>query len=167
MTKTRIYIDNSNEINAKMRYPKYRYDGSLLPFERITETLNGKTTNFAMRLLREPPLIDFARKRKQITTIPIAVLQSGVPQTNGNIDIEDYLLERIAFMQKASKDEHKQDEAYANKIVLDTLYKALRITRKDLQKRALETVKKYLDHYKKVIWIQGYKITKDYILIYV
>ena len=149
MGAARLYIDNTRERNAGYKYPQFKYDAPLLPFERLEVTHRGKTAT-AIRLLREPPLISFSRDRGQITTIDLKVLQSPVNKTNSNLRIEDYLLERIAHMKK--------NRALSRKILLSSLFEACEIKEKKQRQRAPETVKRYLEHYVKQGLISGYMV---------
>lgn len=163
MTGARIYIDNAQEAKLLKGYPHFRYDASLLPMERITATVNGQTTEAAIKLLREPPMITFAKERRQITTIPVKLLQSPNSQTNGNLLIEDYLLERISKAKRAAKradakNKEKGPAEHKEKILLQTLYASAEITAKKQIQRAPETIKKYLNYYQEQGYITRYKM---------
>ena len=84
----------------KYKYNHFRYDAALLPLERMQAIVNGQTVDSAFHLFREPPLITFAKERKQVTTIERKVLQTPISKTNQNLLIEDYLLERSTFQEK-------------------------------------------------------------------
>lgn len=147
MGAARICIKNPEEIAAKMKYPSFEYEGPLLPFEQVRAVVNGQVTEAAIHFFREPPLVTFARERKQITTVPRRLLDSPISKTEENLRLEDYLLDRIAQM--------KNKKTNPRKILLQTLYSECNLTGKQKQ-RAPEKIKKYLDHYQKEQFIKSY-----------
>lgn len=148
MTGARISFDNIEEAEKLKGYPSFKYDGSLLPLERGTATINGRLADAAIRIFREPPLISFAKGRKQFTTISIKLLQSPANKTNENVAIEDYLIERIAWAK--SKGDKK------TRILLNTLYENAGISTPKQKTRAPEKIKRYLDYQ------QGEKFFRQY-----
>ncbi len=154
----RITINNDQEIKAGYNYPRFDYDGDLLPFERVREhdVINGQIIEETIHVFREPPLLSFARGRKQLTTYPLKVLQSPNSKTERNLAIEDYLLERIAKAKRGTE---------PRKILLSTLYDHANITSRLQKSRAPQTIKNYLDHYKKCGEIKGYAIDKTSITL--
>lgn len=147
MGTARLYLDNVKERNAGYKYPKAKYDAPLLPFERLEVTNRGQTTT-AIHLLREPPLLTFAKARKQCTTIDIKVLQSPISKTNNNLRIDDYLLERITHMKK--------NQALSRKILLSTIYEVCKVTSKMQKSRTPEKIFCYLNHYQATGFIKGF-----------
>ena len=157
MTGARIYFDNEQEA-AKYKYNRFKYDGSLLPLERGTAIVNGQLANAAIHIFREPPLITFAKQRKQITSIDINLLQSPVSKTDANLKIDDYLIERIS---KAKNGKGKNC-----RILLKTLYDHADITTKKQKQRAPEKIEIYLNHYQQRGFITRFTMAKDGITIY-
>lgn len=139
MTTARIYFDNGEEA-TEYKYPHFSYDGSLLPLERGTATVNGQLSDAAIHIFREPPLISFAKQRKQITTIDVKLLQSPLSKTDENLLIDDYLLERIS---KA-----KNSKSKSCRILLKTLYDHADIVTPKQKTRAPEKINTYLQYYK-------------------
>lgn len=160
MGAAHIYIDNKNEISVNKSYPKFKYDASLLPFERVSAYINGQLTEAAIHLLREPPLITFARERKQIATIDRQLLLAPISKTDANLRIQDYLIERIAHI----KNPHFTT---SNKMLYAKIFERCGITEKKQKQRAPEKIKTCLDHYTKCGFIKGYddKTEKDGIII--
>lgn len=158
MGAAHVYIDNSQEAQTLKGYDKFIYDGALLPFERVSAYINGKLTESAIHLFREPPLMTFARQRSQITTIPRKVLESPINKTDANLLIDDYLLERIGRM-KNPKNNAKR------KMLFATIYDHCKIKTPMQKQRAPEKIRRYLEHYKKCGWIKGYTEDKDGITI--
>lgn len=81
MRAAHIYINNESEHKLYPRYSKFVYDASLLPMERISAVVNGQTVDSAIHLFREPPLVTFAKERKQVTTISRQLLASPISKT--------------------------------------------------------------------------------------
>lgn len=159
MQAAHIFLSNEHEAEtAKYKYDKFVYDASLLPMERISAVINGQTTDTAIHLFREPPLITFARERKQITTISRHLLESPLSKTDANLLIDDYLIERISSIKNARG-------KLGNKILYATIYEECRITSKMQRSRAPEKIRKYLTHYKECKFIKDYKEAADGITI--
>lgn len=158
MGAARVYIDNIREIKTAKGYKHFKYDAALLPFERITAYINGQLTDSSIHLFREPPLISFAKQRKQITTLSRKLLESPISKTDANLRIDDYLLERIGHMKSGRSKSPR-------KMLLATIYKQCGIITAKQKQRAPEKIRKYLEHYKKCKWIKGYKEETDGITI--
>lgn len=159
MTSARIYINNEAEANTYKNYNKIIYRGSLLPLETgEIYNVQGALTNAAIHIFREPPLISFARQRKQITTVDIKLLQSPVNKTDANLQIDDYLIERIS---KA-----KHGKAKKCRILFKTLYTRAGVGAKKQQQRAPKKICGYLDYYKQCGFIEHYSQQPDGVTIY-
>ncbi len=155
MQGANIFIDNIQESEA-YNYLRFHYKGYLLPIEITTATINGQLAESAIRILREPPMMTFAKQRKQITTITVKVLQSPISKTDANLLIDDYLIERIGRAKRSGQ---------GCKILYDTLYENAQITSKMQRARAPEKIKTYLEHYKSCGLIADYKMLNDGIKI--
>ena len=157
MSKAWLYLNNESEA-AQYDYPKFVYDASLLPMERVTaySTDNGQIIDAAIHLFREPPLMTFARERKQCTTIRLKLLNSPLNKTAANMELEDYLIEQIARIKKGSR---------SNKMLYKTIYENTNITEKKQRQRAPAKIEKLLAHYKACEYIKGFRTTKDGITI--
>ena len=157
MRSANVFLDNVEE-SQRYNYPRFKagtglyHDFYLLPADRISAIINGQVVEAAIQVLKEPPLMTFARQRKQITTITVKVLQSPLNKTDGNLLIEDYLIERIA-RAKAGRQ--------PKKILFSSLYEAAQITTKKQKERAPEKIKTYLEHYKACGLISEYSMLKD------
>ena len=158
MTTARIYFDNEQE-SKKYKYNHFKYDGSLLPIERGRAIVNGQLADAAIHIFREPPLISFAKQRKQVTTIDIKLLQSPVSKTEANLRIDDYLIERIS-REKGKKKAHKC------RILYKTLFDRARITTPKQAQRAPEKIQKYLTYYQQTGFITHFDMDADGITIY-
>lgn len=157
MRRSYITFDNANEAHAIPNYPRFKYNGYLLPIESITATVNGRLSDSAIKIFREPPLMTFAKQRNQVTTITIRLLQSPVNKTDSNIAIDDYLLERI------SKEKHKGVKSC--RILYDTIYKRVGITTKNQRTRAPEKIRRYLTYYQQQGFILDYSEQPDGITV--
>jgi len=157
MTTARIFFENEQEAK-KYKYPRFKYDGSLLPLERGTAIVNGQLADAAIHIFREPPLIAFAKQRNQITTVDVKLLQSPISKTDANLLIDDYLLERIS---KA-----KNGKARSCRILFKTLYAKAGIKTKKQEQRAPAKIEKYLNHYQQQEFITRYTMEKDGITVH-
>ena len=156
MMKAQIMVNNSEEA-AVYNYDRFIYDGALLPLERGTAIVNGQLADAAIHIFREPPMVSFAKQRKQITTVEIKLLQSPISKTEGNLQLEDYLLERIARASKGKQ---------PHKILYKTLYEKAEIKTDKQRQRASKKITTYLDHYKSCGLITKYALGKDGITVY-
>lgn len=165
MTNAAIYVNNIEEIKNKYNYPKVHYDGALLPIERMTATVNGKLSDAAIHLFREPPMMTFAKARGQVTTLEIKLLQSPINKTDSNLAIDDYLLERISHAKNAAgKEAHKppnKRKTVIKTILLETLYQETGLNTRLQKSRAIPTIRKYLDHYMECGLIKTYEILNN------
>lgn len=160
MNGAKILFDNEVEAKALTGYPHFKYDGSLLPFERITAFVNGKLSEGAIKPFREPPLMSFAKDRQQVTTISVELLQSPVSKTDANLQIDDYLIERI------SKAKNKKNNKSYCKMLYKTIFEKTHITTSKQKQRAPEKIEKYLRYYQKAGFINKYTMQDDGITIY-
>lgn len=158
MRGARVYVDNTKEIEVNKRYPKFKYDGALLEFRRISAyNRNNVLSDTSIMILAYPPLMSFAEKRNQLTTIPLKVLESPASKTDANLMLDDYLLERISHM--------KHDPRLSRKILYSKLYERCQIKTSLQRNRAPEKIKNYLDYYKQVGYISDYTEAEDGITI--
>lgn len=158
MGAARITLDNAKEATVYSNYKRFQYDAPLLPFERISLYQNNAFTDSAIRLFREPPLITFAKQRKQITVINQKLLESPVSKTIKHLMIDDYLIREISHMKNTKTKRNR-------KMLYDTIFKECKITETKDRSRQKDYIKKYLDHYKECNFIKGYSLLKDGIII--
>ncbi len=165
MMGAKIFFDNKEEANKYKKYDRFLYDGPLLPVERGTAIVNGQMMDVVIHIFREPPMVTFAKQRKQITTLDIKLLQAPVSKTDGNLQIQDYLLERIS---KA-----KNTDSKTCRILFDTLYKNTGIkakpkteAEKSAKRRAPDKIRKYLTHYKSHAFISDFSLDADGLTVF-
>lgn len=158
MMRSTIYIDNSSEIKHGYHKPEFKYDGALLPAERITAVVNGTVTESAIHLFREPPMMTFAKGRKEFTTVDVKVLQTPLSKTDQTILLEDYLIERIA----RAKNSNGQ-----RKILFSSIFEHVGINEKNTnaKKRAKAKIDTILNHYVECELIQKYVMKDEYITV--
>lgn len=150
-------IDNTPELEINKKYPQYKYNGPIMPFEEIQTIKNGKVVETTYHIFREPPLGAFARGRQNITTIPMKVLQSPLNQTENTLAIENYLYHQIRRMERNPK--------HSRRILYQSLFVDCGITEKMQQSRAKKTIAQELDHYKTTSFIKDYTEEKDGVTI--
>lgn len=153
-----ISVDNLEEVSA-YRYPHFRYDGQLLPYEMTTGYVDGNLTNGLIHLFREPPLFTFARERRQVSSYKVQLLQVPISKTNKNILIEDYVRDQIAWMK------NKKGKR-SNRLTLEAIFDAAGISSRDQKKRKRTDITKLLDHYVDCAWIARYAEDEDGFTIY-
>lgn len=156
MSLAHITIDNKSEADAYTKYPHFSYDGALLPMERCTAYMNGQLTDAAIRLFREPPLVTFAKERRQITTFSLKVLMSPVSKTEQMLLIEDYLIDRISRA--------RNDKRTDVRIRFTSIHEHANITTAKQKARVTEKVERLLDHYMSCQYNRTTPFIKSYAL---
>lgn len=151
-----IHIDNIAERTASNgEKVNCDYDGVLLPHERVSAYINGQLCETAIHLFREPPMLTFAKQRKEITSVPIAALQADLNMTENNLAIQDYLIERIGHMKRPHSN-------VTRKIRYETLFQNCHVNRPD---RAKKTINIVLDGFVRAGYISAYTPGKDGVTI--
>lgn len=150
-----INITNEDEAKKLKSRAEYVYNGSALPYEAVEARVNGRVVEAAIKPLKEPPLLEFAKKRGQITTLPIKVLDSPLSKTEQNMSLEDYIIDRIVRIPNGGQP----------KILYATIYKHLGISHKMQKQRTREKIAKLLDYYESIKQIKGYSSAKDGVMI--
>lgn len=153
-----ITIDTEREAEAAEEGSKlkerFKYIGTLLPFEAVPAWINDRFTEAAIHLLREPPLVDFAKQRDQVTTIGRKLLESPISKTDANLRLEDYLLERIGRMKNLKNNAPR-------KMLFSTIYENCDITSWNQRQRTPEKIARYLTWYKECEWIKDFDMLED------
>ena len=115
---TRIVNDATAEA-AAYGFNNFKYDGMLVPAERVTAKINGNTVT-CIHLFRTPPLYDYPNRKSQIARINMNLLSNPqISITDETLILRGYLLRRITAI-KSSKN-------MSNIIVYDTVYQDLNI----------------------------------------
>ena len=157
MASAHIYVDNGSEAKTYQGYKHFVYDASLLPCERVSAKINGKLTDAAIHLFREPPLMTFAKDRKHFTALPIALLISPLSKTEANLQLEDYILQEISHMQHHT--------SFPRKMLINTICKRCGINTRMQRSRVLAKIRTLLEFYTQQKYIAGYTQVSDGILI--
>lgn len=162
MNQAYIWIDTEHESKVYKKYDRYRYKGHLLPIDFIdAHTITGGWTYF-FRISQEPPLLEFSRKRKQITDMPLKAFKAAISLTEKGATLQDYLRLRIAPLRNPKN-------KLSKKILYSAIYKRLygEAPLKDRKEksRIRENAMRILDNFKAGKWIAGYTIEKDGIII--
>ena len=154
MSSTRVFLDNREEITkGGYNYPPVVIDGPLLPiFHRHDCIINGQVAPEAFAPVCDPPIVDFARARKQIIRVDKKLLETPISKTDQNLQIEDYLLERVA---------RAKNKAQPPKILFSTLYERAHVSTQKQQKRAIEKAQMIMEHYRKNGFIAAFEVEKD------
>lgn len=160
LSKTFVDFDIS-ELCKKFGYNEgrgYQYSGPLLPCEYITATVNGWTDSAVIHFLKNSPLLDVAKIKKQIRACDISLLD--VPSTRNSelvLSLKGELLRRIIQII-GSHETHKKHfqggrfrtvRKLQKKILLETLFEQCGLSDADNAKKrdARNTIAKILNHF--------------------
>lgn len=154
MRSANVTLNNQQEHERYKNIPlSSLLDAPLLPFEASSMYTNGKLTDTGIVLYREPPLITFARERKQLSAVPIKYMQIPLNRTDENIAIDDYL--KVRILREANK--HTRDF----RIIYEKLFEKCGITERRSKSRAKNKIKSLLNFYKKNSFIENYTVQSD------
>lgn len=156
-----IEWNNKEEAAAYKKNDKYVvYKGYLYPVEVMEErkAFNGKLTDAWVRVLRPLPVMEFAKERGEIATIPATILESDkIKLTDINIAMQDYLIKRIERQRRAAA--KKKSEPKEVKVLYETLYKNTGANTRQKKRTLLDNLYKYLEELKDKGYITDYKET--------
>lgn len=152
MRGARITIDNGDEATKLKSRSSFIYEGSVLPYESVKVKINGKTIETAIKPLREPPLLSFAKARKQVIKLQLKAYESPLSKTEQTILLEDYIIDRIAKISSGKGQP---------KILYNTVFEKLEITDKKQKQRAKAKAKALLEYYKNIELIKDFNETDD------
>lgn len=154
LSRARVYIDNTEETKLYTKYEKIKGSFYLLATEQVTAYAKGVIVKDAIKILGIPQLLTFAENRGQVTTTPLALLESPMSQTEANLLLEDYLFSRIARMKNAKRLSKTQKT-----ILIETIYQKCSIATYKQKQRLSDKIITILDHYKNKGWIKGFTLT--------
>ena len=157
MQFTRLSIDNTSESATQKSVEKYTYEGYLLPIERVTHSINGKIVESCVHVLKNLPLMDYAKVRGQITEITPEVLQSPIDKTDRNIEIENYFIKRISHI--------KNNARLSNRILYSTVFDKIKVDDRKIIGRTKNVIHRILEYYKEIGFIRNYTEDQDGITI--
>ena len=148
-----VKIDASEEAK-KFGLEKFVYDGSVLPGERLTVSLNGTVTE-CVHIFRTPPIYDYANRLSQVGRMDVKLLNSPVNKNEETITLQGYLYRRILSMKGSSK--------LSPTILYETVYKQIDLSNiksdsalRNKKQKIRETTKKILSFWKKEGFIKGH-----------
>lgn len=159
MKETIIEIDASQE-GSEYKKAEYKYSGKLLPINFIQAvTLNNNTVKDCIQILRTPPLLEYSKLRRQLTSVDIELL-AVLSNREAHVLIRDYLLGEIQWMKYSSRRRniilYKTIEEY-----LGTLLQGDTDSCNHKRKRLRENVIKCLKYWVNKKYIKGYTENKD------
>ena len=159
MRFTSIEINATAEVKAGM-LTRVMFNSYLIPAERTEVEVNGQIVKDGIRLIKMPPLFEYASLKNQIATINVKMLDTPLNNTPENIELKAYLLRRILSMANANNN-------MRDVIRYDTLYEYLRITApnpnqlKKKHKNIRDKTKILLDFWKEEKLIKDYKEERE------
>ena len=141
----------------------YHYFGTLISGEITTAIINGKIVESCLHLHREPILATLARKKKQISTIDMRMLNAPISMSEENIVLRNYLLSRI------EQSRHSKQQALLSRrtIVLEVVYKVFHVSRNEYTRKSRfrEKIEILLTYWKTEKFIFDYVLTDEKIFI--
>lgn len=163
MAKCFLSYDARQEAELYPALRKITYQGYLLPIESITdETLvNGNVVKRikTYRVLDTPLMLKIAQRKRQITTYPVALLNTSLTNTQDIIILKDYLLTRLSTASN-------QNNRMGRTILYSSIFEYLKIPddkasatakKKTILRKQIETI---LKEWQEAGYIGGYEITK-------
>ena len=152
MESAQISLDNIDEHEEYSNYAHFKYQGHLLLIERVSAVVNGQLSESAIHIFREPPLVTFAKQRGQITTFSSKLLEIPLNQTEQNLQLEDYLFERIAVMKNRKKN-------CQHKILYTSVFEQTESTTSKQKSRTIPKINTVLTSFKEKGYIKTFKET--------
>ncbi len=136
-------------------YKGINIDAACIEFERIKKVdINGAIADGAIRPLRYPPAVTFAKEINQITTNDIKLLQDiPLNLTQETCAITDYILAHIAMMNNKGGD--------ISSFLLETICKETGVSNPRQKLRAIDKITKVLESCKKYKKIKSFSYDKD------
>lgn len=130
----------------------YIIEGNMLYAEAVVIRCGGQEIE-GYRIVHTPPVLEYARRMKQIISVPLKRLDTGSAVRNSaeNIMLKHYLIQRI---EKARNPKNYM----RGRVLYDTIFKEcqLETTHKTQRSRYRATVRKLLDYWTSDGYILGY-----------
>ena len=154
LSGTKLTVDETND------YPTYISDNYIIKaHKRIVDvkikdiySKNGEYLKSEIYMTEEPVLLEFSRRRKQLETIPLSVLQYKGYKTPDRIAVENYIARRISLMIGGKRDNNKNTiYEIAHKSIIEAVGK------KAKPQRTIDKAIEFLDNCVKTGWIKGWK----------
>lgn len=165
MRKLSIDIDLTEEIKANMimhnldgvdGIESFTIEGYLLPLNKYTGVVNGKRSEM-YQILDTPPLYSYAKRKNQITTVPINLLKAPLNNNTTTIPLKTYLLARIEAMK------NQNNKVFRDIILFESVYAELGDSESDKKrkKRIRDYTEVVLKHFVSLGYITEYEILKE------
>lgn len=148
---SKLRIDATEEAKA-FGFEAFKYDGYVVPAERVTASINGTIVE-CVHLFRTPPLYEYASRKNQIGRVDIKLLNSPINKSQEVITLQGYLTRRVLAMKNGR---------LSPTIIYDTIYKQLEVSAasdgalRKKKAKVREQAKKILDYWKAQHFISGY-----------
>lgn len=140
---------NGKKLEEGERLAISRY---IYPCDIIRVKANGKTAE-GYRLIAKPPLFEYAEAVNQLAEIPSKALNVPVQRNDENVNIREYLLKQIAHL--------KGNASWGKTYTFDKIFEeaGIEIKNRQTRKRKVDTVKKMLEYWKGIKYIQDFSVT--------
>lgn len=156
---------NVIEKGEQYRFKNREFEGYILPFERLTVSLNGQIVD-VIHFLDGGAILNNSQARKQIISCDPNLLNAPIKKTKNNIAINHYLLRRVFEIIGSNSPEHKHGAKLRNIITFEHLYSRVGAETKLDQQRARAVAIKILDFFVEKGLIKSYQIVKKEKKIY-
>ncbi len=143
----------------------FTYSGYLLPTEFISASVNGQIVANVIHFLRDSPLFDVAKIKKQIIAANNDLL--SVPNTNTNenaLIIKGYLFRRISIIKGShSNKRSKRVKKLQPIILLDSLFEHCELINADRNRKSeyRNVIEKVMNHFKFLHFIKEWHFEKQ------
>lgn len=153
-----LLTENGNEITEVSNY--------ILPLSHVTLLMkNGKKVE-AWNLLSEPPLLSYARIKRQIETIAMEQLNVPLKLTQENIKLREFLLTRIMLIKSKTLRNGKMKKHFENCNIIrfETIYELFNIDEKDHSSKAINQRRRLRERCEKMLefWVNETKMLSNF-----
>jgi hypothetical protein len=160
MRRIIISIDVSEEIEHNMifgdaRVNQLEISGYLLPLNKITGIINNNKAEI-YQIIQNPPVYSYAKIKKQLSSVPIKLLDAPINNNSTTIPLKTYLLQRIELMK------NKKNKIKATLILFKSVYEELGMEEADrnAKKRVRDYSIKILQHFADKNYISSFETVK-------
>lgn len=126
-------------------------EGYLLPLNKVTGVVNGKRTE-VFQIIQHPPIYTYSKLKRQLSSIPIFLLDAPINNNATTIPLKTYLLQRLELMK------NKNNKIKSNTILYESVYKEVETG--EINKTKKMRIRKYTTK------ILDYLIENEYIISY-
>lgn len=158
-----VYAEEAEAYSFDDEGDGYHYFGTLISGEITTVIINGKTVETSLLLHREPILATLARKKKQIATIGMRMLNVPIGMSEENIVLRNYLLARI----EQCRHNRQQELLSMRTIKLEAVCQMMHISHDDYCKKTRLRAKiiKLMNYWKGQKFFFDYMIDDEKIIL--